>query len=155
MAITTGTDDTHFSPKDSCTRGHIVTFLWRAAGSPEPKTTDNPFTDVTEDRYYYKAVLWAVEGGITKGVSDDKFAPNDKCTRGQAVTFLHRAKGKTADYSDASAFTDIVEGKYYYDAVRWAVKNEITAGTSETTFSPNDFCTRAQIVTFLYRARDL
>ena len=149
--VTTGTSATSFSPNNDCTRGQIVTFLWRAAGSPEPKSTNNPFTDVKADKFYYKAVLWAVENGITTGTSATTFSPNNPCTRGQVVTFLWRAKSKPAA-SGSNAFKDVKSGAYYYDAVRWAVKNEITNGMSATSFAPNATCTRGQIVTFLYRA---
>lgn len=148
--ITTGTTEITFSPNASCTRAQMVTFLWRAAGSPEPADPDNPFEDIAEDAYYYKAVLWAVEQGITKGVSDTEFAPEDTVTRGQTATFLYR-------YADAPAvegeneFTDVPADEYYADAVQWAVDKDVTKGTSETTFSPADDCTRGQIVTFLYR----
>ncbi len=149
--ITNGTSATTFSPNAPCTRGQIVTFLWRAAGSPEPQTTKNPFTDVKSSEYYYKAVLWAVEKGITNGTSATTFSPNATCTRGQVVTFLWRAKGKPA-VSGSNPFKDVKAGEYYTEAVVWAVKNGITNGTSATTFGPNDNCTRSQIVTFLYRA---
>ena len=150
--ITAGTDDTHFSPKSDCSRGQVVTFLWRAAGSPEPKSSTNPFTDVKTGKYYTKAVLWAVENNITAGLSKTTFGPNAPCTRGQVVTFLHRAKGLPEDYADISAFKDVTGDKFYYNAVRWAVKNNVTVGTSPSAFSPNATCQRGQIVTFLYRA---
>ena len=148
--ITTGTSGTTFSPDDPCTRGQVVTFLWRAAGCPEPETRDNPFTDVAEADYFYKAVLWAVENGITNGMSDTSFAPAAPCTRAQVATFLWRAAGEPETESQSHSFTDI-EKDYYYDAVLWAVDFGITNGTSDTTFSPANTCTRAQIVTFLYR----
>ena len=149
--ITNGTSPTTFSPNANCTRGQIVTFLWRAKGQPEPQRTDNPFVDVKPSDYYYKAVLWAVEQGITNGTDATHFSPNASCTRGQAVTFLWRAEGKPAQSGGANSFTDVKPGQYYYDAVLWAVKNGITNGTSPTTFSPGSPCTRGQIVTFLYR----
>lgn len=149
--ITNGTSATTFGPNDPCTRGQIVTFLWRAAGSPEPTSSRNPFKDVKSSDYYYKAVLWAVEKGITNGVSATEFAPNATCTRGQVVTFLWRAKGKPS-VSGTNPFTDVKAGEYYTEAVVWAVKNGITTGMSATTFAPNNNCTRGQIVTFLYRA---
>ncbi len=149
--ITTGTAADTFSPEEACTRGQIVTFLWRAAGEPEPKSSSNPFWDVPSDQYYYKAVLWAVENGITTGTSAGTFEPESACTRGQIVTFLHRAKGKPAGGS-ANPFYDIDASSYYYSPVLWAVENGITTGTSAATFEPESSCTRAQIVTFLYRA---
>ena len=148
--ITAGTAKDAFSPNNPCTRGQIVTFLWRAKGCPEPTITKNPFTDVKASDYFYKAVLWAVEKEITAGTSKTTFSPNDTVTRAQTVTFLWRAEGKPA-VKTANPFKDVPTGQYYMDAVLWAVKNEITAGTSATTFSPNNPCTRAQIVTFLYR----
>ncbi len=149
--ITNGTSATSFSPNAQCTRGQIVTFLWRAAGSPEPQSTRNPFKDVKSDQYYYKAVLWAVEKGVTTGISATEFAPNATCTRGQVVTFLWRAKGKPSATASTS-FTDVKAGQYYTEAVAWAVKNGVTTGISPTEFAPNATCTRGQIVTFLYRA---
>ena len=148
--ITSGTTATTFSPNASCTRAQAVTFLWRAAGSPEPASTRNPFTDVKSSAYYYKAVLWAVEKGITVGTTDTTFSPNATCTRAQIVTFLWRDSGSEA-VQTAVPFEDVKRGMYYYNAVTWAVKNGITSGTTATTFSPNNDCTRAQIVTFLYR----
>ena len=148
--VTDGTSDTTFSPNDTCTRGQVVTFLWRAANQPEPTEKKSSFSDVTADAYFGKAVLWAVEKGITDGTSDTTFSPDDGCTRGQVVTFLHRAEGKPAAQSGKS-FSDVAADAYYADAVKWAVSKEITDGTSDTTFSPNDTCTRSQIVTFLYR----
>ena len=148
--VTNGTSATTFSPNATCTRAQVVTFLWRAEGSPEPQSAANPFTDVKRDDYFYKAVLWAVENGITNGTSATTFSPGDGCTRAQVVTFLHRTEGSTAAGS-ANPFTDVPAGQYYTDAVLWAVAKNITNGTSATTFSPNATCTRAQIVTFLYR----
>ena len=151
--VTTGTSKTEFSPEDSCTRAQAVTFLWRAAGSPAPKSSNNPFKDVKKSDYYYKAVLWAVENGITKGTSATAFSPEESCTRGQIVTFLWRAQsGKKV--SATNPFTDVKSGDYYYNAVLWAVKNDVTTGTSAKAFSPADTCTRGQIVTFLYRAME-
>ena len=152
--ITTGTSADRFSPNATCTRAQVVTFLWRAMGQPEPTLAVNPFTDVKEGQYYYRAVLWALEEGITTGTSADKFSPNTGCTRGQVVTFLHRAQGTPAPGSSVNPFTDVAAGQYYYDAVLWAVNHspQITNGTSATAFSPNATCTRGQIVTFLYRA---
>ena len=148
--ITSGTNTTTFSPDDSCTRGQMATFLWRAAGQPEPKNAESPFTDVKPDAYYYKAVLWAAENKITSGVSADRFAPDDACTRCQMTTFLFRYS-KADKVSVANPFTDVKEGEYYYDSVMWAVKENVTSGTGATTFSPEDICTRGQMVTFLYR----
>lgn len=148
--ITKGTDDTHFSPDGICTRAQAVTFLWRAAGSPEPETRAMPFTDVPVGSYYYDAVLWAVENGITKGTSDTTFTPNMTCTRAQIVAFLWRSE-KSPAAGTANPFTDVKPDAYYADAVLWAVKENITKGTTNTTFSPDADCTRAQIVTFLYR----
>ncbi|MCO7118800.1 S-layer homology domain-containing protein [Oscillibacter valericigenes] len=148
--ITKGTDDTHFSPDGICTRAQAVTFLWRAAGSPEPETRAMPFTDIPVGSYYYDAVLWAVENGITKGTSDTTFSPNMTCTRAQIVAFLWRSE-KSPPAGTANLFTDVKPDAYYADAVLWAVKENITKGTTNTTFSPDADCTRAQIVTFLYR----
>ena len=150
--ITKGTSETSFSPDEDCTRGQIVTFLWRAAGCPEPTTTNMPFADVTGKAFYKKAVLWAVENGITSGLTATRFGPNDPCTRGQIATFLWRAKGKPEPTTTDMPFTDVKAKDYYYKAVLWAVENKITTGTLATTFSPKDTCTRGQIVTFLYRA---
>lgn len=147
--VTNGLSDTMFGPYASCTRAQIVTFLWRAAGSPEPKTASS-FTDVPVSTYYAKAVAWAVENGITNGMTETTFAPNAACTRGQSVTFLHRALGKKVESS--ASFTDVKSDAFYADAINWAVANNVTNGTSATTFSPYASCTRAQIVTFLYRA---
>ena len=147
--ITNGLSDTMFGPYESCTRAQIVTFLWRAAGSPEPKTASS-FTDVPVSTYYAKAVAWAVENGITNGMTETTFAPNETCTRGQSVTFLHRVLKGTA--SGSANFTDVKSDAFYADAISWAVANNVTNGTSNTTFSPNADCTRAEIVTFLYRA---
>ena len=149
QGITTGTSATTFSPNASCTRAQMVTFLWRAAGSPVVSGT-NPFTDVKSGAYYYDAVLWAVEKGITKGTSDTTFSPNQTVTRGQTVTFLHRADG-APDVTGDNSFTDVAADAYYADAVQWAVNESITTGTSAATFSPLDNCTRGHIVTFLYR----
>ena len=147
--ITTGVGNDLFAPEQPCTRAQIVTFLWRAAGSPEPKTASS-FTDVPANAYYAKAVAWAVENGITNGMTATMFAPDATCTRGQSVTFLHRALKGTA--SGNANFTDVKSDAFYADAINWAVANNVTNGTSNTTFSPNADCTRAEIVTFLYRA---
>ena len=150
--ITKGTDDTHFSPDGICTRAQAVTFLWRTAGSPASKTSTMPFTDVPVGSYYYDAVLWAVENGITKGTSDTTFSPNDTCTRAQIVSFLWRSE-KTPAAGSRNPFTDVKPGAYYLDAVLWAVESGITKGTTAMTFSPDADCTRAQIVTFLWRCK--
>ena len=149
--ITNGTSARLFSPEDTCTRGQVVTFLWRAAGCPEPESTATKFTDVKPDAYYAKAVAWAVEQGITKGASETAFSPNLGCTRAQAVTFLHRYEHTPKPCSTSNPFNDVLPTAYYYNAVLWAVENKITNGTSATAFSPDKTCTRAQIVTFLYR----
>jgi len=141
-----------FAPDIDCTRGQIVTFLWRAAGSPEPASSEMSFDDVAESDFYYKAVLWAVENGITNGYGGaDTFAPDVTCTRGQVVTMLNRYLGGKAT-NTGNPFDDVTEGAFYYDAVLWAAESGITTGTSATTFEPDATCTRGQIVTFLYRA---
>ncbi|MEF2863102.1 MAG: S-layer homology domain-containing protein [Eubacteriales bacterium] len=150
--ITKGTDDIHFSPDGICTRAQAVTFLWRTVGSPKPETRAMPFTDVPVGSYYYDAVLWAVENGITKGTSDTTFSPNMTCSRAQIVTFLWRSE-KSPAAGTANPFADVKSTAYYADAVLWAVKENITKGTTSTTFSPNADCTRAQIVTFLWRCK--
>ncbi len=147
--VTSGTTVTTFSPGNPCDRGQIVTFLWRANGSPNPTSTLNPFVDVKSGDYYYKAVLWAVENNITSGTDATHFSPKTPCNRGQAVTFLWRANGRPA--GTGKSFADVKSGQFYTDAVKWAVGKNITSGTSSTTFSPNQSCTRGQIVTFLYR----
>ena len=149
--ITSGYSDTIFGSGDGCTRGQVVTFLWRAAGKPAPTSDENPFTDVASDAFYYEAVLWAVENSITTGMGEGLFAPNATCNRGQIVTFLHRAMDKPAS-SGSNPFSDVSSADFFYQPVLWAVANNITSGTTKTTFSPNDTCTRAQVVTFLYRA---
>lgn len=150
--ITNGTSETTFSPNDSCTRAHAVTFLWRAAGSPEPQSTKNPFVDIVDTKntnWYYKAVLWAVEKGITNGTSSTEFSPNTTCNRAQIVTFLHRYEETPA--ASGSGFNDVPTSEYYYAPVIWAVSKGVTNGTGAGKFSPLDNCTRGQIVTFLYR----
>lgn len=150
--VTNGTSLTTFSPGSSCTRGQVVTFLWRAMGSPEPTATSSSFTDVDSGAYYYKAVLWATENGITLGTSNTTFSPNQIVTRAQAVTFQWRAAGSSPPApGSANPFTDVASDSYYSDAVLWAVRESVTDGTAPTTFSPGNVCTRAQIVTFLYR----
>ena len=149
--VTGGTSDTLFAPNAGCTRAQAVTFLWRAAGSPEPKTLSS-FADVPADAYYAKAVAWAVENGVAKGVSETAFAPETACTRAQIVTFLWRAQQSPAS-SGENPFADVSADAYYYNAVLWAVENDVAKGVSETAFAPNDHCTRAQIVTLIYRCR--
>lgn len=150
--ITKGMDDTHFAPDNKCNRAQVVTFLWRAAGAPEPASTQNPFVDVIEGKYYYKAVLWAVENEITKGIDATHFGTNNECTRGHVTTFLWRTMKKPSTSGIANPFTDVVSGKFYYDSVLWAVQSGVTKGIDTTHFAPNQSCTRGQIVTFLHRA---
>ena len=150
--ITNGTDATHFSPDAFCTRAQAVTFLWRAAGRPAPKSTTTPFTDVPVGSYYYDAVLWASENGITLGTSATTFSPDMACSRAHIVTFLWRAEHTPRSDSD-NPFTDVDLTAYYAEAVLWAAAESITKGTSDTTFSPDDGCTRAQIVTFIWRTK--
>ena len=147
--ITGGTGDGNFNPNGSCTRAHIVTFLWRAAGSPEPKSTVS-FADVPAGSYYAKAVAWAVENGITLGTTDVTFSPNAACTRAQSMTFLYRASEASA--SGAPTFYDVAADAYYAAAVKWATDNGITNGIGNGLFGSNNTCTRAQIVTFLWRS---
>ena len=149
--ITSGTNATTFDPNGTCTRAQAVTFLWRAAGSPTPKTKLMPFPDVPVGSYYWNAVLWAIEQGITEGTSYLTFSPNDSCTRAQIVTFLWRSKGNPA-VSGNAPFTDVAPDAYYAAAVTWAEKNGITGGIGNGLFGSNNTCTRAQIVTFIYRA---
>ena len=148
--IASGTGRYTFSPNAVCTRAQTVTFLWRAAGSPLPRYRVCPFTDVKPSDYYYNAVLWAVEQGITTGLNATTFGPDVTVTRGQVATFLYRA-ASAAKPSTFNPFTDVKTTAYNYDAILWAYDNRITTGTSDTTFSPDAYCTRAQIVTFLYR----
>lgn len=148
--ITNGKVNGLFGSNDPCTRGQIVTFLWRAAGSPAPKGTAKVPYDVLPISYCYNAVAWALENGITNGFADGSFNGNQPCTRGQAVTFLYRAMGSVP--AAASSFTDVAADSYFANAVAWAVENGVTNGTTNSTFSPNNSCTRAQIITFLYRA---
>ena len=150
--VTKGTSETQFSPDAGCTRAQAVTFLWRAAGQPEPGRTDSPFEDVKEGTYYYKAVLWAVEKGVTTGTSATTFRPDATCTRAQIVTFLWRAQDQPEPWNSSNPFSDVKAEDYFCKAVLWALEKGVTRGTSDTRFSPNATCTRAQIVTFLYRA---
>ena len=151
--ITSGYSAIRFGPDISCSRAQMVTFLWRAAGSPAATAAVNPFTDVNSGDYFYQAVLWAVQKGITAGTSETTFSPNDIVDRGQVVTFLWRSAGSQAVEGTPNPFGDVTAGDYFNQAVLWAVNKGITQGTSETTFSPADPCTRAQAVTFLYRSR--
>ena len=150
--VTAGTDATHFSPTKTCTRGQVVTFLWRAEGSPAPTTTTCPFTDVKPSGFYYESMLWAVENGVTTGTSATTFGPNNPCTRAQVVTFLWRAEGSPAPTTTTCPFTDVKTSGFYYEAMLWAVENGVTTGTSPTTFGPGKPCTRGQVVSFLQRA---
>lgn len=149
--ITTGTTENTFSPDSACTRGQIVTFLYRAAGCPEVSTENMYFTDVKETEYYYTAVAWALEQNITAGISATAFGPDDPCTRGQIVTFLYRFAGSPETPTDGMYFTDVAADAYYYAPVAWALAQNITTGISATAFGSDDACTRGQIVTFLYR----
>ena len=149
--VTNGTSKTTFSPNKTCTRAEMVTFLWRAAGSPKPESAENPFDDVPAGRFYTDAVLWAVEQGITQGTSETTFSPNETVTRAQTVTFLWRMAKRPAPTSETNPFKDVPAGKYYTNAVLWAVEKGITNGTEPDAFEPSSGCTRGQIVTFLYR----
>ena len=149
--VTSGMTKTTFGPSLKITRGQVVTFLWRAAGSPEPTTTKTEFGDLKKDGFYYKAVLWAVEKGITKGMTKTTFDPGGNCTRGQIVAFMYRYAGSPAADKTNTGFTDVKNGAFYENAVAWAVEADVATGTSPTAFSPNAACTRAQTVTFLYR----
>lgn len=150
--VTTGMTETTFAPESNCTRAQAVTFLWRAAGKPEPKSMTNPFTDVADTQHtnwYYKAVLWAVEQGITTGTTATTFSPDEVCNRAQIVTFLYRHAGKPA--ANGGTFSDVAADQYYYQAVQWATANEITNGMGNGKFEPGTDCSRGHIVTFLYR----
>ena len=153
--VTVGTDPSHFSPDATCTRAQVVTFLWRSMGTPDVMNPLNPFIDVKEDRYFYKAVLWALEADVTKGTSADRFSPDQGCSRAQVVTFLWRTKGSPEPKTTVNPFKDVKEDRYFYKAVLWALENGITVGTSPDRFSPDATCTRGQIATFLYRAMAL
>ncbi len=152
--ITNGIDMMHFAPYHTCSRGEMVTFLWRAVGCPEPASSANPFVDVRGRDFFAKAVLWAYHAGVTNGVDASHFSPKDRCTRAQVVTFLYRVKGKPG-HSGRNAFADVRPRAYYYDAVLWAADFGVTTGTENGIFSPNQRCDRGQIVTFLYRSRHL
>lgn len=148
--ITSGTTATTFSPNIICTRAQVVTFLWNMNGNPEPKTTNNPFIDIKSTDWFYKAVMWAVENRITSGTSSTTFSPNTNCTRAQTVAFLWNMNGKPTPQTTNNPFIDVRSTDWFQKAVIWAVGNKITSGTSTTTFSPNQVCTRAQVVTFLW-----
>ena len=148
--ITNGTSATTFSPAATCTRGQVVTFLWRAMGCPEPTSAHNPFVDVKQSDYFYKAVLWAAEKNITNGIDASHFNPGGDCTRAHVVTFLWRAHEEPAA-SGSAPFVDVPAGQYYTDAVLWAVSQGITNGIDAAHFGPDAPCQRGQIVTFLYR----
>ncbi len=148
--ITQGISETSFAPDAACTRAQIITFLWRAAGEPKAENAENVFTDVAEGSYYYDAVLWAVEKGITAGTTETTFSPDATVDRAQTVTFMYRMAGEPAP-ATSDAFTDVAPTSYYNNAVNWAVTNGITNGTGVGTFSPQDACTRGQIVTFMFR----
>lgn len=151
--ITRGTEKDLFSPKAFCTRAQIVTFLWRAAGKPEVTGENIPFIDVRSSDYFCNAVQWAVENGITKGITESTFEPNSICTRAQTVTFLWRSKGFPGFSSGKSKFSDVKKTDYFSDAVSWAVENEITKGVSDSEFAPFGICSRGEIVTFLFRSK--
>ncbi len=153
--ITTGMGNGLFAPGNTCIRAQVVTFLWRSQGEPQPKVSENPFTDVKETDYFYDAVLWAVENGVTTGLSATTFGPNSPCTRGQVVTFLWRSKGQPAPAGSENPFTDVKDSDYFYDAVLWAVENGVTTGLSADAFGPTSPCTRGHVVTFLYRSEDI
>ena len=152
QGIAAGTSAKSFSPEAACTRGQVVTFLWRAAGSPEPVNSRSPFNDVPDGAYYHDAVCWAVEQGITAGTSAATFSPDAACTRGQVVTFLWRAAGSPEPVNSRSPFNDVPDGAYYHDAAAWAAERGIANGTSTGVFSPDSVCTRGQVVTFLHRS---
>ena len=150
--ITSGMKAHKFYPNKGCTRGQLLTFLWRASGSPEPKSTESPFVDVQVDSYYYKAALWAAENGIVAGTGKGKLSPDDPCSRGQAALFIWRAHGSPSPTSTANPFKDLDEHSYYYIAVLWSVEQGIANGIGKGKFVPETVCTRSQAVTFLYRA---
>ncbi len=149
--ITSGTSSTTFSPGKACSRAEIVTFLWRSANSPVPQSGTNPFRDVSADKYYYNAVLWAVENHITSGTSATTFSPNKPCSRDQIVTFLWNFAQSPEPQSAGNPFADVTSGRYYYKPVLWAVERGITSGTDASHFSPQKTCSRAEAVTFLHR----
>ncbi len=149
--IASGTSDSTFSPDAYCSRAQSLTFLWRMVASPEPAAIDNPFSDVSDSSYYCKPVLWALGSKITGGTSESIFSPDLYCTRAQALTFLWRCAGQPKAENRTNPFADVNADSYYYESVLWAVENGLTGGTSDTTFSPDAYCTRAQVLTFLYR----
>jgi hypothetical protein len=153
--IASGTGSGKFSPDNPCTRAHIVTFLWAAAGKPEPKTTENPFSDVPENAWYTKAVLWAVENKVASGTGNGLFSPMKECNRATVVTFMWAAAGKPEPKTTENPFTDVPDNAWYTKAVLWAVENKITSGTGGGKFSPMKTCTRGQIVTFLHAFENL
>ena len=153
--ITNGVDATHFGSMNACNRAQVVTFLWRAAGSPAPAGAEIPFVDVEQGTWYADAVLWAVENGITNGLSATTFGPEQVCNRAQVVTFLWRAKGSPEPGLEENPFTDVEAGSWYESPVLWALENGVTTGASATAFDPNGQCLRAQVVTFLYRAAQI
>ena len=150
--VTSGTDATHFSPNATCTRAEVVTFLWAAKGKPDADWDANPFVDVKKSKFYFKPVLWAYQNGITSGTDATHFNPNGKCTRAQVVTFLWAMNGKPEPKPGNNPFKDVKKSNWYYKAVLWAYQNGITKGTDQTHFSPTKTCTRAEVVTFLYKA---
>lgn len=152
-SITAEKDLKSFNPNKNCTRAQAITFLWRAAGKPEPAGVHNPFHDIEASDYFYKAVLWAMENGITSGVDIAEFGPDEVCTRAQIVTFLWRLAGQPEPTVKTTSFEDVAADAYYYKAVLWANENNITAGVSKTEFAPDKPCTRGQVVTFLYRIK--
>ena len=149
--ITTGMGPNHFYPNLGCTRGQLIAMIWRSAGCPAPTASKMPFHDVPKDAYYYDAILWAYGEGIANGTGDDTFSPNLTSTRSDIITFLWRMKGSPAPKLTGNPFKDVPSGAYYESAVLWAVENGITTGVSPTTFCPDRTCTRAHVVTFLYR----
>ena len=149
--ITGGISPTAFGPNINCTRAQVVTFLYAAAGKPAVTAISEPFDDVSESDWFYKPVLWAVENGITGGISPTTFGPNQECTRAQVVTFLYAAAGKPAVTAE-SDFDDVADTDWFAKPIIWARANDITGGISPTAFGPNNICTRAQVVTFLYKA---
>ena len=153
--ITNGVDAAHFGPALECNRAQVVTFLWRAAGSPEAETQRNPFVDVKETDFFYKAVLWAVENGITNGLTATTFGPDSLCNRAQVVTFLWRAKGEPVAMATGNPFSDVKADAWYGPAVLWAAENGITNGMGSGSFGISTICNRAQVVTFLHRAESL
>ncbi len=152
QGITEGLGENRFGPNNPCTRGQIMTMLWRAAGSPAHKATESAFTDVSEGDYFYDAVMWAVENGVTAGIGGDKFGPSAPCTRAQVMTFLWKVGGSPAPNGTANQFTDVTSHVHYADAVSWALENKVTAGVGDRRFGADETCTRAQVVTFLWRA---